>query len=512
MQYRTTLKLMAIAAVLPCSLCVGAVFGQSSGQYTQTVNKAPTVTEFIMPRGMLPEQPVTLKALVHTGISTSGIVAPTPNITFYVDGTGSGNVIGTPTLTSVTATNLLSDSEAFSKWNLGGSAAPPSVSDQSAIGPFGSTDTPNGGKTASLVVFPDTADGTVSSVSSQVAGTSYAGQQVLFSVWAQAATPSTLQLVIADGSGGNSTVATMRIGTDWRRFHVQVTFPGGAASGLTASIQSTGKAAQTVDLFGAQVESGVPTQGVYVQTTGTGNITGTGAIATLSYAYAVGAHTTSVSYGGDTNYLGSVSNTLNTAAAQATATLALVSSSNPSIYGTPVTFTANLTGDGTPFTSPGVISILYGASILATCPVTNGALTAQTCTVATNALPGGTDPVTATYTSDPNYNVATSNTVAQVVNQTGATVTMMSSPEPSVYGQDVTFTINVTGVSGLAVPTGTVTVVDNGSCTSACTGGTALGGGALTLSGGRATFSNAMLTGGPHNIVITFNTADQNYK
>ncbi len=512
MQHRTTVKLTAIAAVLLCSLAGGAAFGQSSGQYAQTVNKAPTVTEVFMPRGMLPEQPITLKALVHTGISTSGIVAPTPNITFYVDGTGSGNVIGTPTLTSATATNLLNYSEAFSKWNLGGSAAPPTVTDQSALGPFGTTNSPNGGNTASVVVFPDTTSGTVSRVSSQVTGTSYAGQQVVFSVWAQSATASTLQLVIADGSGGNSTVATMHVGTDWRRFHVQVTLPGGAASGLTATTQSTGQATQTVNLFGAQVESGVPTQGVYVQTTGTGNITGTGAIATLSYAYTVGAHTTSVSYGGDTNFLGSVSNTLNTAAAQASATLALASSSNPSVYGTSTSFTATLTGDGSPFASPGAITISFGSTVIASCPVTNGATTVQTCVAITNALPGGTDPITATYSADPNYNAATSNTVAQVVNQAGATVTMTSTPEPSIYGQTVAFTINVAGVSGLAVPTGTVMVIDNGSCTSACTGGGALGGGALTLTNGTATFSNATLTGGQHNIVITFTTTDQNYK
>lgn len=508
MQNRTSMKLTGIAAILACGLLGASAFGQSTGQYTQTVNKAPSVTELLMPKGILPGQNVTLKAIVNTGLSTSGISAPTSNVTFTVDGAS----IGTPTITSASATNLVSYSESFSKWTLANnSSANPTVTDQSAVGPFGTTDTPNGGNTASSVSFPDTsAGGASSSLSSQITGTSYASQSIVFSVWAKAATATTLKMIIADGSGGNAATTTMNVGTTWRRFHVQVTLPAGAASGLTATIESAGGTAATVDLFGAQVESGVSGQGIYVQTSGTGNVTGTGAIATLTYAYAVGAHTTSVSYGGDTNYLGSASNTLNTTAAQATASLTLGSSLSPTVYGQSVTFTANLTGDGTPWASPGVITISAGATVLNTCNVTVGSTADQSCTASTNALPGGSDTITATYTGDPNYTSASAS-VTQVVQQAAATVNMTSSPEPSVYGQNVRFTISVAGVGGLAVPTGTVTVIDNGSCTSSCTGGTTVANG-LTLTSGSATFSNALLTGGDHNFVITFNTADSNYK
>jgi hypothetical protein len=155
---------------------------------------------------------------------------------------------------------------------------------------------------------------------------------------------------------------------------------------------------------------------------------------------------------------------------------------------------------------------MSGATVLTTCPTTYGAKGTQTCAVTTNALPGGTDSLTATYSADPNYNTTTSNTISQVVQKTSANVTMTSTPQPSVYGQNVTFTINVAGVSGLAVPTGTVTVVDNGSCTASCSGGAVLGGGSLTLSNGSASFSSAILTAGDHNIVITYNSADLNYE
>lgn len=406
-----------------------------------------------MPTGVLPEQNVTLKAIVSTGISTAGITAPTSTVTFKVD---RSTVIGTPTVTPETSTNLINYSEAFSKWTLSDNAAAnPTVTDQSAAGPFGTADTANGGNTASAVAFPDTtAASAVSSVSSQVTGTSYAGQNVSFSVWAQAATATTLKIIIADGRGGNATAVTMNVGTNWRRFHVEATLPAGAASGLTATVESTGVAAATVNLFGAQVESGVTSPGVYVQTTGAGNVTGSGAVVTLSYAYTVGAHTTSASYDGDTNCLGSVSNTLNTTAAQATAALTLASSLNPSVYGQNVTFTAGLTGDGTPWVSPGVITISAGATVLKTCNVTAGATAAQNCAVTADSLVGGTDTITATYTGDPKYSNAGAS-VAQVVAAAAATVTMTSTPEPSVYGQNVTFTVNVAGVGGLAVPTGT---------------------------------------------------------
>ncbi len=506
MQHRTTSWLTAIAAVTFCVFGGGAAHGQtSSGQYVQTIQKAPTATELHMPKGILPQQNVTLKALVHTGISTTSIAAPTPNITFVVDG---ANLPSSATLSSEQATNLLNYSEAFNSWtNNGTTVAAPSVQ-----GPFGtvqnaSTTGGEWGTTATAVTFP-AGSSTSLTQTVGVSGTpvSYAGQQVVFSVWAQASAASSLTLTISDGSGGTTTNKTINVGTSWRRYYVSVTLPGGAANGLKATIASAGTAAQTVNLFGAQAEANgleASYPGVYVQTNNNAPLLGTGAVATLTYQYATaGDHTTSVSYPGDSNYLGSVSNTLNTQAQDATATITLASSLNPSVYGQNVSFTATLTGDGTPWTAGGVITISAGGTTLGTCNVTANATTNQTCsTTATNALPTGTDTITATYTADSNYSNA-STTLAQVVQLASAVVTMTGTPQPSIYGQNVNFTVAVAGVSGLAIPSGTVTVIDNGSCASACTGGTTLSTGALT--NGVYTFSNALLTGGAHNIVINY--------
>jgi hypothetical protein len=71
------------------------------------------------------------------------------------------------------------------------------------------------------------------------------------------------------------------------------------------------------------------------------------------------------------------------------------------------------------------------------------------------------------------------------------TTTVAAAPNPSVFGQSVTFTATVTGTGG--TPTGTVTFKD---------GSTTLGTG--TLSGGTTTFSTAALAVGSHSITAVY--------
>ena len=94
-----------------------------------------------------------------------------------------------------------------------------------------------------------------------------------------------------------------------------------------------------------------------------------------------------------------------------------------------------------------------------------GGLDEATCT--TSALPVGTDAITAAYTSgDANFTPSAASTaVSQVVNQDGTTTALASaSPNPSVYGQLVTFTATVSANAlGSGTPTGTVTFYDRGT-------------------------------------------------
>src|SRR5581483_6320939 len=112
--------------------------------------------------------------------------------------------------------------------------------------------------------------------------------------------------------------------------------------------------------------------------------------------------------------------------------------------------------------------------------------------ISTSSLSIGTHSISTSYPGDGNFNGSTSNTVNQVVNKVPTTTTLVSSVNPSTFGQSVTFTATVTS-SGSGTPTGTVTFMD---------GATTLGTG--TLSGGVASFSTATLSVGTHSITAVY--------
>jgi hypothetical protein len=86
--------------------------------------------------------------------------------------------------------------------------------------------------------------------------------------------------------------------------------------------------------------------------------------------------------------------------------------------------------------------------------------------------------------------------ILQVNGANPSNTALASTPNPSVFGQSVTFTATV---SGAGAPTGSVTFYDDG---------VSLGSGAL--SGGLASFNTAALTVGTHNITATY-SGDGNF-
>ncbi len=208
----------------------------------------------------------------------------------------------------------------------------------------------------------------------------------------------------------------------------------------------------------------------------------TGTVVITTTVLPVGSDPITASYGGDSNNnpaTGTTTQTVN----KATPVVALTSSANPSTLNQSVTFTATLPSGAT-----GTVTFTNGATVLGTSPLTGGVATATSST-----LPMGTDPITATYSGDGNYNSAAA-TITENVGKTTTTVVLTSSVNPSADNQSVTFTATLP--SG---PTGTVTFLD---------GSTTLGTG--TISGGVATFTTSTLTPGVHGIVANYG-GDSNY-
>ncbi len=166
----------------------------------------------------------------------------------------------------------------------------------------------------------------------------------------------------------------------------------------------------------------------------------------------------------------------------------LTSSLNPSTYGQAVTFMAVLTSGLSAPPDGESVTFKKGTTILGT-----GTLTGGSATFATSTLKVGTNSITAVYGGDSNFAASTSKAVSQVVGKATTTTTLVSSLNPSSFGQSVTFTASVTPQFSGTV-TGTVTFYD---------GTTALK--TVSLSGGVAKFTTKTLTHGAHTITATYN-------
>ncbi|WP_234326845.1 beta strand repeat-containing protein [Streptomyces sp. NRRL S-337] len=204
-----------------------------------------------------------------------------------------------------------------------------------------------------------------------------------------------------------------------------------------------------------------------------------------------GTYAVTATYSGDGDFTGSVGADTQTVA-QASTTTSVSTAPDPSAVGESVTLSATVApvspGAGTP-TGTVTFVVTGGPTLTAT-------LSGGTASVSTSAIPVGTHTVTATYSGDANF-TASSGTDTQTVTQASTTTTVASLPDPSVFGELVTFTANVTvDPPGVGSPTGTVTfVIDGGG------GGTLTG----TVVAGIATVTTSTLDVGTHNVTATYN-------
>jgi hypothetical protein len=230
-------------------------------------------------------------------------------------------------------------------------------------------------------------------------------------------------------------------------------------------------------------------------TLGTGTLNGSGIATFSTTTLSMGPHSITAVYSGDADSLASTS-LVATQTVQETTAITVASSNSPSLTGTSVTFAATVTTPGTGMPS-GTVTFLDGSTVLGSATL-NGSLQA---TFVITSLPDGPHSITAVYSGDVTNVSSTSVAITQNV-QAVTTTPLISSSNPSVSGQSVTFTATVVPM-GPFTPTGTVTFND---------GGGALGTMPLSTTGGitTATFTTASLTAGTHPITTAYSGDSNN--
>ena len=208
----------------------------------------------------------------------------------------------------------------------------------------------------------------------------------------------------------------------------------------------------------------------------------------ITSALAAGAHSMTAVYLGNGNFTGSTSPVLTQAVNLIPTSTSVGTTLNPSNYGQSVAFTATVTQSSGTVTPTGSVTFKDSVTTLGTIRLINGQATFSTAT-----LFGGTHSITAVYLGTTTFAGSTSPALAQIVNQIATSTSVASLPNPSTYGQPVTFSAVVTQSSGAIVPTGNVILKD---------GSTSLA--TITLINGQAAFITAKLSGGAHSITAIY--------
>jgi hypothetical protein len=212
---------------------------------------------------------------------------------------------------------------------------------------------------------------------------------------------------------------------------------------------------------------------------------------------AVGSHSISAGYGSDANFTSSSSGVITQIVNRASTSTSVSASTNPSVSGQTIVFSASVSVLGPGFGAPtGTVTFLDDSTTLGTAALSSSGAAS----LSTNLL-AGTHTITAVYGGDANFSSSTSPVVSQIVNKAGTSTTVVSSVNPSSNGQAVTFTATVSiAVPGSGVATGTVTFKD---------GSTVLGTSSLNASG-KATLTTSSLSPGSHSITAVYN-GDANF-
>jgi hypothetical protein len=193
---------------------------------------------------------------------------------------------------------------------------------------------------------------------------------------------------------------------------------------------------------------------------GTGTIDGAG-VATLILPQIVpGTHAYLVTYGGDASFSPAISVKIYVLVEKYSVTLTLASNPNPSLVNQNVTF--SITSNSPDNTHPGPITLTDNSTPLTTLtPDASG-----NASYSTSSLSVGSHLIVAAYAGDATHLASQQSLTQQVLSAYPTTTSLISSLNPALVGQSVTFTATVatTPVTpSWGTPSGSIAFSDNGA-------------------------------------------------
>lgn len=212
-----------------------------------------------------------------------------------------------------------------------------------------------------------------------------------------------------------------------------------------------------------------------------------GGIAQFTTTFPWGDHPITAQYSGDSDYEGSVSNTVVQHVHRLPTSTYLFSYPNPSTYGQTVAFSVSVIPQIGP---TGTVELFDGPVSLGTASVNVGFAYFYI-----SSLSGGNHTLTVVYSGNDIFAPSTSAPLDQVVDRVNTSTALTSSQNPSTAGQPVTFTASVTPPEA----TGTVEFFD---------GAVSLG--SASVSGGVARLTTSSLAVGGHTVTASYG-GDINY-
>ena len=210
--------------------------------------------------------------------------------------------------------------------------------------------------------------------------------------------------------------------------------------------------------------------------------------ATYSGGVAPGLHAYTATYAGSPVFSPAVSVKFFLLNPLTPSTLQLTSTPNPSLLGSPVTFTLQASSPDGSIPTPVVLKNVFTNATLATLSPN----AAGTATFTTSALPAGYNNLSATYAGDATHSPESVSLTQVVTNANLTTTALVCYPTPLPASAVAILTASVSAAG--TIPTGTIVFADNGAFLSQA----ALNG------SGNASFSYTAQTSGTHTLTATY--------